>query len=96
MAKQFKDQGGAASMDPSPFYRWVTSRVVRRICSPQRLHKQRRKLEKARLKAGHEVQGHKVVGCVIHRNYYHGVLKVNRSGSLKVLSPISFTDRRWS
>lgn len=54
MAEQFKDQGGAASMDPSPFYRWVTSRVVRRICSPQRQHKQRRKLEKARLKAGHK------------------------------------------
>jgi 2-hydroxychromene-2-carboxylate isomerase len=52
MAEQFKDQGGAASMDPSPFYRWVTSRVVRRICSPKRQNRQRRRLEKARLKAG--------------------------------------------
>ena len=52
MAEQFKDQGGVASMDPSPFYRWLTSRLVRRICSPQRQEKQRRKLESARLKAG--------------------------------------------
>lgn len=52
MAEQFKDQGGVASMDPSPLYRWLTSRIVRRICSPQRQRRQRDKLEKARLKAG--------------------------------------------
>ena len=52
MAEQFKDQGGAASMDPSPLYRWLTSRIVRRICSPRRLDKQRTKIERARLKAG--------------------------------------------
>ncbi|TDG13368.1 2-hydroxychromene-2-carboxylate isomerase [Seongchinamella unica] len=52
MTEQFKDQGGVASMDPSPFHRWLTSRIVRRICSPQRQQKQRKKLEKARLKAG--------------------------------------------
>ena len=40
MAEQFKDQGGVASMDPSPFYRWLTSRIVRRICSPQRQRRQ--------------------------------------------------------
>lgn len=52
MAEQFKDQGGVASMDPSPFSRWLTSGVVRRICSPERLDKQRTKIERARLKAG--------------------------------------------
>ena len=25
MAQQFKDQGGPATMDPSPFMRWLTS-----------------------------------------------------------------------
>ena len=52
MAERFKDQGGAASMDPNPFYRWLSSRVIRHICSPQRQHKRRQKLEQARLTAG--------------------------------------------
>jgi 2-hydroxychromene-2-carboxylate isomerase len=52
MAEQFKDQGGVASMDPSPVARWLTSTIMSRISSPQRLEKQRAKLERARLKAG--------------------------------------------
>jgi hypothetical protein len=52
MAEQFSDQGGAATMDPSPLYRWLTSTVMGRICSPQRLEKQRAKTEGARLKTG--------------------------------------------
>ena len=52
MAEQFKDQGGAASMDPGPIYRWLTSRVMRRVSSPRRLDKQRAKIERERLKAG--------------------------------------------
>jgi hypothetical protein len=34
MAEQFKDQGGVATMDPSPLLRWLTSRIMGRICSP--------------------------------------------------------------
>ena len=52
MAEQFTDQGGVASMDPSPLYRLLTSRIMRGVCSPQRLDKQRAKIERARLKAG--------------------------------------------
>lgn len=52
MAEQFKDQGGAATMDPSPFYRWLSSRYVQRACDPRRLENQRRQLERARVKAG--------------------------------------------
>ncbi|KAA1192581.1 2-hydroxychromene-2-carboxylate isomerase [Pseudohalioglobus sediminis] len=52
MAEEFEDQGGVAKMDPGGFSRWLTSTVVRRACSPQRLEKQRAKLERARISAG--------------------------------------------
>ncbi|MBT4522547.1 MAG: 2-hydroxychromene-2-carboxylate isomerase [Halieaceae bacterium] len=52
MAKQFKDQGGAATMDPSPLSRWLGSTVVSFVCSGQRRDRQRAKMERARLKAG--------------------------------------------
>ncbi len=47
MAEQFKNQGGAATMDPNPIFRWLASTIVRRVCSPQRLEKQRAKVERA-------------------------------------------------
>lgn len=52
MAEQFKDQGGAAAMDPSSFHRWLTSRVVRHACSPAQLEKRRAREERLRQKAG--------------------------------------------
>ena len=52
MAEQFQDQGGAATMDPSPLLRWLTSKLSRRLFNPQRLQKQRTKFEKARQRAG--------------------------------------------
>jgi 2-hydroxychromene-2-carboxylate isomerase len=52
MAEHFKEQGGAATMDPNAFLRWATSTLMTQICKPQRLVKQRAKVEKARIKAG--------------------------------------------
>jgi 2-hydroxychromene-2-carboxylate isomerase len=52
MAQQFKDQGGAASMDPSNVYRWLTSRMMTRICKPGSLQKKRATAEAQRVKAG--------------------------------------------
>lgn len=52
MAEQFKEQGGAATMDPSALLRWVTSTVMTQMCKPQRFYRQRAKVEKARIKAG--------------------------------------------
>jgi 2-hydroxychromene-2-carboxylate isomerase len=52
MPEQFKEQGGAATMDPNAFMRWVVSRVMSRVCEPQRLLQQRERVEAARLKAG--------------------------------------------
>lgn len=52
MAQQFKEQGGAATMDPSPLMRWLTSTVMSRISRPQHLEKKRAKREKQRLKTG--------------------------------------------
>lgn len=52
MPEQFKDQGGIATMNPNPFARWLTSQVVRHVCNPQRLQKQRAKQERARVKSG--------------------------------------------
>ncbi|MBT7375492.1 MAG: 2-hydroxychromene-2-carboxylate isomerase, partial [Porticoccaceae bacterium] len=48
MAKQFKEQGGIATMDPSALFRWLSSKVIGRIISPQRLAKRRQKFEKQR------------------------------------------------
>ncbi len=52
MSEQFKEQGGFATMDPSPFKRWITSRVIRRMISPRRLEKARHKAEKERIVQG--------------------------------------------
>jgi len=52
MAQKFQDQGGAATMDPKPFVRWLTSNIMTRLSSPQRLAKKRAKIEKQRASAG--------------------------------------------
>ncbi len=54
MAEQFKEQGGIATMDPSAFRRWLTSKIVGRVCTTARLHKQRAKVEQERVKAGNK------------------------------------------
>ncbi|MEH6610309.1 MAG: DsbA family protein [Halioglobus sp.] len=53
MSNQFKEQGGAATMDPSPLTRWITSRVMTRLSSAGRVNKQRSKIEQQRVKDGH-------------------------------------------
>ena len=52
MAKQFKEQGGAATMDPSPWFRWLSSAIIRRLMSPGHLVTNRRKVEQQRVKDG--------------------------------------------
>ncbi len=58
MSEQFKDQGGVATMDPSPLKRWVTSRLMTHLFSPSRVEKQHEKVESQRLKEGapHKVE----------------------------------------
>jgi hypothetical protein len=34
MTQQFQDQGGAATMDPTPFVRWLTSTIMTRLSRP--------------------------------------------------------------
>lgn len=48
MSEQFKEQGGAATMDPSALMRWLTSMVMSRVVSTKRLEKKRIKAEKHR------------------------------------------------
>ena len=48
MSEQFKEQGGAATMDPSALMRWLTSMVMSRVVSTKRLEKRRTKAEKHR------------------------------------------------
>jgi RNA:NAD 2'-phosphotransferase (TPT1/KptA family) len=55
MTQQFQDQGGAATMDPKPLARWLTSTIMARLSRPQRRAKKRAQVEKRRIKAG---QGH--------------------------------------
>jgi 2-hydroxychromene-2-carboxylate isomerase len=52
MPEQFQEQGGAATMDPSASLRWATSKLMTGLCKPQRLAKQRARVEKERIKAG--------------------------------------------
>lgn len=49
---QFKEQGGAATMDPGPLRRWLTSRIVNRVKSAERQERRRRRAERRRLRAG--------------------------------------------
>jgi 2-hydroxychromene-2-carboxylate isomerase len=52
VSEQFKDQGGAATMDPSPLLRWLTSRVMSRISRPTSTEARHAKAEQTRVKAG--------------------------------------------
>jgi len=52
MSQQFKDQGGAATMDPSPLARRLTSNLASYLNSEKKLIKRRLKAEKARKKEG--------------------------------------------
>ena len=52
MSQQFKDQGGAATMDPSPLARRLTSNLASYLNSEKKLMKRRLKAEKARKKEG--------------------------------------------
>jgi len=52
MAEQFKEQGGAATMDPSPLRRWLMSRFISRQLQPRLLERRRSTLEQRRLQAG--------------------------------------------
>ena len=52
MSHQFKEQGGAAAMDPSPLKRWLSSKVIMHLNNDRRLEKRRKKAENARKKAG--------------------------------------------
>ena len=63
MSEQFKEQGGFATMDPSPMKRWITSRVIRKIINPAHRQKAWRKAERQRVKHG---QAHRV-------EYFHQV-----------------------
>jgi len=52
MAEQFQEQGGVATMDPSPLMRWLSSRVIKRICSDASISKRRAKAESKRISSG--------------------------------------------
>ncbi|MEM8561425.1 MAG: DsbA family protein [Pseudomonadota bacterium] len=52
MAEQFKEQGGAATMDPSRWRRWVTSKFVSRVIKPEQLEKIEVEAEQQRRKEG--------------------------------------------
>ena len=52
MSKQFKDQGGAATMDPTPLQRWLTSRLAMHMNSEGRFENCRERAERSRIKAG--------------------------------------------
>tara|TARA_R110002110_G_scaffold406421_1_gene626303 strand:- start:109879 stop:111255 length:1377 start_codon:yes stop_codon:yes gene_type:complete len=56
MAKQseqpFAEQGGASTMDPSPFRRWAMSHIISRLMRPSAQEKKESKAERDRVKRG--------------------------------------------
>ena len=50
MTQEFKDQGGAATSDPSRFQRWLTSRIMSTLFTKERVARRRLKAEKRRQK----------------------------------------------
>jgi 2-hydroxychromene-2-carboxylate isomerase len=52
MSEQFKEQGGAATMDPNPLYRWLSSRLISWLVGDSRLQRNRARAERARQKKG--------------------------------------------
>ena len=48
MAGDFEDQGGAATMDPSPLYRFLASKLMTRMWSSSALVKRRKRAEAKR------------------------------------------------
>jgi hypothetical protein len=57
MSHQFKEQGGAAAMDPSPLKRWLSSKVIMHLNSDRRLEKRRER--------GQKMRGKKRVGVML-------------------------------
>lgn len=52
MTEQFKEQGGAATMDPGPLRRWLTSRFISGMLRPRRMARVEDRAEQRRAKAG--------------------------------------------
>lgn len=52
MAQQFKEQGGASTMDPGSLRRWLQSKIMTHMISPKRLQTRRDRFEKQRLRSG--------------------------------------------
>ncbi|MCB1729842.1 MAG: DsbA family protein [Halieaceae bacterium] len=52
MSEQFKEQGGAATMDPSRLRRWLTSRFISSLVKPGRAEKIEAREERQRVKSG--------------------------------------------
>ncbi|MCS5637832.1 MAG: DsbA family protein [Myxococcota bacterium] len=52
MPEDFKDQGGAASMNPPALFRWASSRYVRRLVDPEVRRRRHARGERARRRAG--------------------------------------------
>ncbi|MFP6638683.1 MAG: DsbA family protein [Myxococcota bacterium] len=52
MPESFEDQGGVATMDPSPLRRWLSSKLLSHWISPRSTERRRAKAERARVKSG--------------------------------------------
>jgi len=52
MSEQFNEQGGAATMDPSRFRRWLSSKIARSVASSGRMADAENKAERNRSRSG--------------------------------------------
>jgi len=58
LAREFQEQGGAATMDPSSPLRWISSQIARRMGNLAAIEKKRSRAERARCKraAPHQIE----------------------------------------
>ena len=52
MSEQFSNQGGAANSDPNALVRWITSTLMTRLFTPEKMAARRAKAERRRQQAG--------------------------------------------
>lgn len=52
MSQQFSNQGGAANSDPNALVRWLTSTMMTRLFTPEKMEARRARVEARRKKAG--------------------------------------------
>ncbi len=78
MAQHFEDQGGVATSNPSPIFRWLTSKLMSVMITPAVQDRRRARAERARIRRG---QPHRI-------EYFHQVEDAYSHLAAQLLRPL--------